>query len=51
MSPIPFGCGLVKFTISRNKSGINMLNPIFTLSLELKSGENIELLFARKRVM
>ena len=51
MNPIPFGCGLVKFTITRNKSGINIMNPIFTLSLELKSGENIPLLYARKRVM
>jgi hypothetical protein len=49
MQPIPFGCGMVKFQLHRNKSGLNRLNPLFILYLELVGSEKIPLLYARKR--
>jgi hypothetical protein len=48
MSPIPFHCGMMKFVFERNRSGLNRLNPLFILSLELFNGDLVPLLYARK---
>jgi hypothetical protein len=48
MNPIPFHCGMMKFIFERNRSGLNRLNPLFVLSLELINGDKVPLLYARK---
>jgi len=49
MTPIPFGCGMIKFNLIRNKQGLNRLNPIFIMELELSNGDRVPLLYAKKR--
>lgn len=49
MSPIPFGVGPLKFTIERNKSGLNALHPSFTLYTEKPYGNKVTVLYAKKR--
>ena len=49
LSPIPFGVGPLKFTIERNKSGLNKLYPTFTLYIEKPYGNKVTVLFAKKR--
>ena len=50
MTPIPFGAGQLKFTISRNKSGLNKLSPYFTLFLEKPLGVKVPILYGKKRL-
>ena len=50
MSPIPFGAGCLKFTITRNKTGLNKLQPYFTLLLERQYGAKAPILFGKKRL-
>lgn len=49
MSPIPFGAGPLKFTIDRNKSGLNKLYPSYTLQIEKPYGNKVTVLYAKKR--
>lgn len=49
MMPIPFGVGQLKFTIERNKSGLNKLYPSFTLYIEKPYGNKVTVLYAKKR--
>ena len=49
MSPIPFGVGPLKFTIERNKSGLNKIYPAFTLFIEKPYGNKVTVLYAKKR--
>ena len=49
MQPIPFGVGPLKFTIERNKSGLNKLYPAFTLYIEKPYGNKVTVLHAKKR--
>ncbi len=49
MAPIPFACGCLKFTIVRNKTGLNKLHPYFTLFLEKPFGVKVALLYGQKR--
>lgn len=50
MSPIPFAAGMLKFTIQRNKSGLNKLQPYFTLFLEKPLGVKVPVLYGKKRL-
>jgi hypothetical protein len=49
MQPLPFHCGMVHFTIRRNRKGLNRLSPIITLYIDLQSRESFPLLSAKKR--
>lgn len=49
MQPIPFGAGPLKFTIERNKSGINKIYPQYTLYIEKPYGNKVTVLYAKKR--
>lgn len=49
MKPIPFGAGPLRFTIERNKSGLNKLYPSFTLYIEKPYGNKVTVLYAKKR--
>jgi hypothetical protein len=50
MSPIPFAVGPLKFTITRNKGGLNQLSPIFTMSLEKPLGIKVPVIYGKKRL-
>lgn len=50
MSPIPFAVGPLKFTITRNKTGLNQLQPIFTMSLEKPLGVKVPVIYGKKRL-
>lgn len=49
MQPIPMSAGRLKFTIERNKSGLNKLTPSFNLYLEKSPGNKILVLHGKKR--
>ena len=49
MQPIPFFAGPLKFTIERNKSGLNKLYPPYTLYIEKPYGNKVTVLYAKKR--
>jgi len=49
MSPIPFGAGPLRFTIERNKSGLNKIYPTYTLYIEKPYGNKVTVLYAKKR--
>ena len=49
MAPIPFGAGQIKFTIERNKSGLNKLYPSFNLYIEKPYGQRVTILYGKKR--
>ena len=48
--PIPYGAGQLRFTIKRDKSGFNKLQPSFTLFLEKPHGVKVPLLYGKKRL-
>ena len=47
MKPIPYGCGALKFTITRQKTLLNKLFPFYTLEIESKTCK-IPILYAKK---
>lgn len=47
--PIPFACGSLKFTIVRNKSGLNSLSPYYVLYVEKPFGIKVPIMYAQKR--
>lgn len=49
MQPIPFGAGPLRFTIERNKSGLNKIYPSYTLYIEKPYGNKVTVLYAKKR--
>lgn len=48
MQPIPPAVGQLKFCITRNKSGMNKLQPSFYLSLEKTKGGKVLILYGKK---
>jgi len=49
INPIPLGAGQLKFTIERNKKGLNSLHPCFYLYLEKPQGGRVLVLYGKKR--
>lgn len=48
MQPIPPAVGQLKFSITRNKGGMNKLSPSFYLNLEKSSGGTVLILYGKK---
>jgi len=48
MQPIPPSVGQLKFSITRNKSGMNKLSPSYYLNLEKNNGGKILILYGKK---
>ena len=48
MQPIPPAVGQLKFSITRNKSGMNKLTPSYYLNLEKNNGGKILILYGKK---
>jgi hypothetical protein len=48
MQPIPPAVGQLKFSITRNKSGLNKLSPSFHLNLEKSGGGSVLILYGKK---
>ena len=49
MKPIPFGVGQMKFTIERDKGGLNKMHPAFNLYYEKPYGNRVLILYGKKR--
>ena len=49
MQPIPMQAGRIKFTIQRNKSGLNKITPSYNLYIEKSPGNKILVLHGKKR--
>ena len=49
MKPIPPSVGQLKFYINRNNSGLNKLQPTYTLNIEkARGGDSLLVLYAKK---
>lgn len=48
MQPIPPAVGQLKFSITRNKSGMNKITPSYYLNLEKNNGGKILILYGKK---
>lgn len=46
--PIPYAVGQLKFSIKRDRTGLNKLEPLFTLLLEKPYGNRVPLLYGKK---
>lgn len=49
MQPIPMQAGRIKFTIERNQSGLNKIQPYYNLYFEGSQGKKVLVLYGKKR--